>query len=177
MDPTAVPAYVALGSNLGDRAAHLARAVEALRSAPGAALTGLSSVYETEPVGGRRQGDYLNAVLALETTLTPQALLDLLLAVEARQGRVRSGVRNAARTLDLDLLLYGDQQVDTPGLVVPHPRLHERAFVLAPLAELAPECVHPILGETVAALARRMSDPTGVRRLEKQEVPSWPSSP
>jgi 2-amino-4-hydroxy-6-hydroxymethyldihydropteridine diphosphokinase len=176
MNPSAVQAYVALGSNLGDRAGHLAHAVAALRSAAGVEVTGLSSVYETDPVGGPRQGRYLNAVLSLETTLAPELLLDLLLAIEAREGRVRAGVRDAPRALDLDLLLYGDRSIDVPGLRVPHPRLHERAFVLAPLAEIAPGCVHPLLGETAAELARRLGR-GGVRRIEQEEAPSWPSSP
>ncbi len=168
---------MAIGSNLGDRARHLARAVAELRGAPGVEVTALSSVYETEPVGGPPQGRYLNAVVALRTELAPRALLDLLLAIEAREGRVRDGRRDAPRPLDLDLLLHGDATLDTPELVLPHPRLHERAFVLEPLAELAPERVHPVLGETFSALARRVRDPAALRRVAPEESQAWPSSP
>ncbi len=170
-------AYVALGSNLGERFVHLANAVTALREATGVEVASLSPVYETDPVGGPPQGPYLNAVVALRTDLEPRALLDLLLAIEAREGRVRDGRRNAARSLDLDLLLHGDAVLDTPELVLPHPRLHERAFVLEPLCDLAPGLVHPRLGETVAALARRVRDPAPVRRIAAQESFAWPSSP
>ncbi len=136
-----IGAYVALGSNLGDRAAHLEAAIAALRATPGIEVIALSSVRETEPVGGPPQGPYLNAVVALRTELAPRALLERLLEIEAAQGRERGPERNAPRTLDLDLLLYGDEKIDEPDLVVPHPRMHERAFVLEPLAELAPDLV------------------------------------
>ena len=170
-------AYVALGSNLGERSVHLANAVAALRRATGVEVASLSPVYETEPVGGPPQGPYLNAVVALRTDLEPRPLLDLLLAIEAREGRVRDGQRNAARSLDLDLLLHGNAVLDTPDLVLPHPRLYERAFVLEPLSDLAPELVHPSLGETVSTLARRVRDPARVRRIAAQESFAWPSSP
>jgi 2-amino-4-hydroxy-6-hydroxymethyldihydropteridine diphosphokinase len=148
-----VAAFVSLGSNLGDREAHLARALAGLRATPGVRALACSSLYETEPVGPPGQGPYLNAVARLETRLAPRALLARCLALERAAGRVRSGVRNEARTLDVDLLLYGDASIDEPGLVVPHPRLHERPFVLAPLRELAPEARHPGLGRSVAELA------------------------
>jgi len=156
-------AYVSVGTNLGDRAAHLQRAVASIAAAPGTRVVALSPIFETDPVGPPPQGAYLNAALRVETSLTPRALLDALLAIERAAGRER-GARNAARTLDLDLLLYGDRVIDEPGLVVPHPRLAERAFVLAPLAALAPDVVHPVLRETIAALAARVHDPVAVRR-------------
>ena len=146
-------AYVALGSNLGDRAAQLGAAVAGLAATPGARLLACSSLYETEPVGPPGQGPYLNAVVLLETSLAPRALLARLHELERAAWRTRSGVRNEARTLDLDLLLYGERCIDEPGLAVPHPRLHERPFVLAPLRELAPEALHPGLGRRVAELA------------------------
>jgi 2-amino-4-hydroxy-6-hydroxymethyldihydropteridine diphosphokinase len=148
-----VTAFVAIGSNLGDRERHLAAAVAGLRATPGVATLVCSQIYETAPVGPPGQGPYLNAVARLETSLAPRALLERCLALENAAGRVRSGVRNEARSLDLDLLLYGDRCIEEPGLYVPHPRLHERPFVLAPLRELAPERRHPRLGRRVAALA------------------------
>jgi 2-amino-4-hydroxy-6-hydroxymethyldihydropteridine diphosphokinase len=146
-------AFVALGSNLGDRAAHLAGALAGLRATRGISALRCSSLYETEPVGPPGQGPYLNAVVRLETRLAPRELLARLLALEAAAGRTRSAVRDEARTLDLDLLLFGERCLDEPDLRVPHPRLHERPFVLAPLRELAPRLRHPRLGRTVAELA------------------------
>lgn len=157
-------AYVALGSNLGARERHLAEAVAALRAAEGVREVVLSGVYETDPVGPGEQGPYLNAVARVVTSLTPRALLDRLLSIEAERGRARGPERNAARTLDLDLLLYGDRIVDEPGLEVPHPRMCERGFVLEPLRELAPELVPPGASESVEQLARRVRDPDAVRR-------------
>src|SRR5262245_41797673 len=158
-----VAAYVGLGSNIGDREARLAFAVAALRASAGTRVQALSPIYETEPVGGPAQGAYLNAVAALRTELAPRALLERLLAIEALAGRERGAVRDAPRTLDLDLLLYASRVVDEPGLRVPHPRLHERAFVLVPLRDVAPALVHPVLGETIERLAARVGPVTGVR--------------
>lgn len=147
-------AYVGLGSNLGDRAATLRRALELLAAEPGLAVVGVSSFVETEPWGYADQPWFLNAVCALETTLEPRALLERLLDVERRLGRTRGdGPRFGPRTVDLDLLLHGDAVVAEPGLQLPHPRLHERAFVLAPLAELAPELVVPGRGAVSDLLA------------------------
>jgi 2-amino-4-hydroxy-6-hydroxymethyldihydropteridine diphosphokinase len=150
-------AFVALGSNLGDRAALLAGALAGLRATPGVAALACSSIYETRPVGPPGQGPYLNAVARLETTLSPRALLERLFALEAAAGRARSGVRDEPRTLDLDLLLYGDRCIDEEGLCVPHPRLHERPFVLAPLRELAEAVRHPRLGRSVGELAEELA--------------------
>lgn len=160
-----VDAYLALGSNLGDREAHLAAAIEALRARPGVRVTAVSRVYETAPVGPPPQGPYLNAAVHLRTRLAPRELLAYLLEIEAAQGRQRSAGRWSARTLDLDLLFYGSLILDEPGLCIPHPHLHERAFVLEPLCELAPQLVHPQLGETVEALARKVRDPGAVVAL------------
>ena len=132
-------AYVALGSNLGDREQTLLAAAEALRNEPGVEVVAVSGLIETEPVGLLDQPRFVNGVAVLETTLSARALLEVLLDVERRVGRIREGVpAQGPRTLDLDLLLYGGAEIDEPGLRVPHPRLHERAFVLEPLAELAP---------------------------------------
>ncbi len=131
-------AYLGIGSNLGDRAAHLQGAVDALGRVDGVRIVGVSRVYETSPVGGPPQPDYLNAVVAVDTELTARALLGVAHEVEAAAERVRT-VRWGPRTLDVDVLLVGDERVDEPDLVVPHPRMAERAFVIVPLADLAPE--------------------------------------
>ena len=143
-------AYVAVGSNLGDRWARLAQAARALRAAPGVAVVRGSRVWDAAPLGPP-QPRYLNAVLELETTRTPSSLLALLRAAEAAAGRTRD-IHWGARTLDLDLLLVGDLHVREPGLTVPHPELARRRFVLAPLAELHPELVVPGLGVSVGRL-------------------------
>lgn len=163
-------AYVALGSNLGDRAGHLRRALEALRATPDVTRVEPSRVYETAPVGPAPQGPFLNAVARVETTLPPRALLDRLLAVERAEGRVRTGERWGPRTLDLDLLVYGEAVVSQPGLELPHPRLHERPFVLEPLAEIEPDLVHPTRGETVRALAARVREPGALRVWKGDET-------
>jgi len=136
-------AYVGLGANLGDREQNLRSALEALASVPRVQVVAVSSFRETEPVGYTDQPRFLNAAARLETSLTPRELLDALLQIERSLGRTRTGPRYGPRTIDLDLLLYGDESVDEPGLRVPHPRLAERAFVLEPLAELDPSLVVP----------------------------------
>jgi 2-amino-4-hydroxy-6-hydroxymethyldihydropteridine diphosphokinase len=146
-----VKAYVGVGSNLGDRWAKLALAGRELRREPRVAVLRASRVWDTAPLGPP-QPRYLNAALELEAALPPLALLEVLQRVERKAGRVRSGVRWAARTLDLDLLLYGDATIRGPRLVVPHPDLVARRFVLAPLAELCPERIVPGTGRSVAQL-------------------------
>ncbi len=152
-------AYIALGSNLGDRLATLRAAVAEI-AAFGAVLA-WSSVYETAPVGYAEQPPYLNAVVALETELTPLALLAGLHEIERRHGRVRSFL-NAPRTLDLDILLYDDRMVDESDVTIPHPRMHERGFVLVPLTEIAPDTVVPGRGETVASLLNGLGPVAGI---------------
>jgi 2-amino-4-hydroxy-6-hydroxymethyldihydropteridine diphosphokinase len=148
-------AYVALGSNLGDREATLLGAVDALAAEPGIDVVAVSRFFDTEPVGNLDQPRFLNGAAALETTLTARELLELLLAIERRFGRSREGVpAQGPRTLDLDLLLYGDAEIDEPGLSVPHPRLHERRFVLEPLADLDPGLEVPGRGRVEDILAR-----------------------
>jgi 2-amino-4-hydroxy-6-hydroxymethyldihydropteridine diphosphokinase len=146
-------AYVGLGANLGERENTLRAAVGALDDEDGIEVVALSTLRETEPVGVGDQPPFLNGAVALETTLAARELLDRLLAVEHRFGRVRVPGEHGPRTLDLDLLLYGDAEIDEPGLVVPHPRLQERRFVLEPLAELDPELVVPGRGDVRSLLA------------------------
>ena len=135
-------AYVALGANLGNPVGTLNSAIDMLKSLADTRLTASSSLYRTAPVGLHNQPDFINAVVALDTKLTPFALLEQLFAIEARFGRMRT-VKNAPRTLDLDLLLHGDVVCNDPQLTLPHPRMHLRAFVLAPLAEIAAEISIP----------------------------------
>jgi 2-amino-4-hydroxy-6-hydroxymethyldihydropteridine diphosphokinase len=136
-------AYVGLGSNLGDREAMLRSALEQLAAEPGVEVVGVSAFRDTAPVGIADQPRFLNAAAAVETLLSARELLDRLLGVERRLGRTREGPRFGPRTVDLDLLLYGDELIDEPGLEVPHPRLHERLFALEPLADLDPGLVVP----------------------------------
>jgi 2-amino-4-hydroxy-6-hydroxymethyldihydropteridine diphosphokinase len=154
--PMSVTAYVGLGSNLGDRRDYLERALAALAQRPGIVVVGVSTFRETEPVGGPTgQPHFLNGVVELQAELTASSLLDVLLRIEQDLGRVRSE-RFGPRTIDLDLLLYGDYMQASPRLTVPHPRLHERAFVLEPLAEIAPKVVHPVMGLSALELWQRL---------------------
>ncbi|WP_058235753.1 2-amino-4-hydroxy-6-hydroxymethyldihydropteridine diphosphokinase [Devriesea agamarum] len=158
-----VSAVLALGSNLGDRRAHLHHAVQLLDDAPGVRVTGVSPVFETDPVGGVDQDDFLNAVVAIETELGPDAVLDLAHAVEQDARRERL-VRWGPRTLDVDVIVWGDLITDDPVLTLPHPRAHERAFVLSPWLALNPEAVVPgAFGGAVADLVKRACDRDGVR--------------
>jgi 2-amino-4-hydroxy-6-hydroxymethyldihydropteridine diphosphokinase len=154
-----VRAYVGLGANLGDREVTIRRAVALVDELAGVEVVGVSSLRETEPWGPVEQPRYLNGAVAVETDVPPRGLLDALLEVERRLGRARDDEeRWGPRTIDLDLLLYGDLVLDEPGLDVPHPRLHERRFALEPLAELAPDALVPGRG-TVAELLRALGTP------------------
>ncbi|HET7743133.1 MAG TPA: 2-amino-4-hydroxy-6-hydroxymethyldihydropteridine diphosphokinase [Gaiellaceae bacterium] len=146
-------AYIGLGANLGPREDTLRLALELIAKEPGVEVVGVSSFRETDPVGVVEQPRFTNAAAALETTLSPRKLLDVLLDVERRLGRVRDGTRWGPRPIDLDLLLYSDEIVDEPGLRLPHPRLHERRFALEPLAELDPGLAIPGHGPVSALLA------------------------
>jgi 2-amino-4-hydroxy-6-hydroxymethyldihydropteridine diphosphokinase len=151
--------FVGLGANLGDARATLAAALGALSRLPQTRLVAHSALFRSAPVDAQGP-DFINAVAELDTSLEPSPLLEALQAIEATHGRERP-FRNAPRTLDLDLLLFGQRVIVEPGLVVPHPRLHERAFVLRPLAELAPDLLHPLLG----ALARLQTPGQEIERL------------
>lgn len=147
--------YVALGANLGDPIATVRAAISALRELPDCTLVAESSLYRTAPVGLKHQPDFINAVVALDSVSPAPTLMNQLFRIEEKFGRQRepSGARNLARTLDLDLLLYADQISADPALTLPHPRMHERAFVLAPLAEIAPDVIIPCHGSVVDLLA------------------------
>lgn len=161
-----VTAFIALGSNLDDPAAQVRTGLNALRGLPLTRLTAASALYRSAPVGYREQPDFVNAVAAVETGLAAAALLAQLLAIERSHGRVRA-FPNAPRTLDLDIVLYGETAIREPGLTIPHPRMHERAFVVVPLAEIAPQA--PVPGRGRVADLLPLVDATQVRRLDGED--------
>ena len=161
-----IMAYIGLGTNLGNRQANLQMALKELTTLPTMELCRVSSVYETAPVGMTDQPDFLNMVAQGETTLSPRELLDALLHIENKMGRTRT-VRWGPRVIDLDLLLYGDTQISLPGLTVPHPRLPERAFVLTPLAEIAPGLILPSSKETIENLSGKLGKTGNIRRVNR----------
>lgn len=157
--------HIGIGSNLGDRRANAREAIRRVATLPTTTVVRTSSFYETEPLGDAKPW-FVNAVVAVETTLAPEALLEALLAIEIAMGRRRApGERWGSRVIDLDVLLVGERVIDTPTLTVPHPELHQRRFVLAPLAEIAPDAVHPVLCCSVATLLATVADEKRVARL------------
>ena len=155
--------YLCLGSNLGDRRENLDKALDLLEQR--LKLKQVSSIYDTEPVGDTDQPRFLNLVCEVHTMLAPEDLLTLIKGIETRLGRIH-GKSNAPRPIDIDILLYDDKVVDTPDLVIPHPRMTERAFVLVPLAEIAPDVKHPVSGKTIRELLQMITETQGVLKLE-----------
>ena len=165
---TSFTVYLSLGSNLGDRHRNLGKAIELLSEK--VHMEAISSTYETEPVGYDDQPYFLNAVCRVSTSLEPRRILLLAKEIEARLGR-EPAFRNGPRVIDIDILLYDSQVMDTPDLTIPHPRLTQRAFVLAPLAELAPDLVHPVKGKRISELLGAV-DVGGVRKWDTNNTPS-----
>ena len=158
-----VTVYLGLGSNLGDRQENLDKALDLLSQR--LRVGQVSSIYDTEPVGNVNQPRFLNLVCQVYTTLAPTGLLTLAKGFELKLGRVPSK-SNAPRPIDIDILFYGDQVIETPELVIPHPRLTERAFVLVPLTEIAPDLVHPVNGKTIKELLQGITETQGVLKWE-----------
>jgi len=158
-----VTVYLGLGANMGDRQGNLDKALAFLSQR--LSVEKVSSIYDTEPVGNTNQPRFLNLVCRVTTSLTPAELLALAKGIELKLGRVLDK-RNAPRSIDIDILFYGDEVLEMPELTIPHPRLTERAFVLVPLAEIAPDMVHPVNGRTVKELLRAVTETQGVLKWE-----------
>ncbi len=159
---TRIKTYISAGSNLGDKTANIEYALDELADA--GRISQVSSYFETEPVGYANQPWFLNLAIEMETRLAPSELLRLCLGIEASRDRKRS-FPNAPRTLDLDILLYGDVVVREENLIIPHPRLSERRFVLEPLVQIAPDLLHPVLKQSIRSLLETCSDTSQVRQL------------
>ncbi len=157
-------AYLGIGSNLGDRAGNLRHAVNMIREVTGTSVTE-SSVFETEPWGFSADTRFLNMVVGMDTSLEPKALLSAILEIEISMGRIRNKSRYSSRIIDIDILLFGDLVLYEKQLQIPHPHLHERRFVLVPLAELAPDFIHPLFKQSVHSLLESCPDQSSVLKL------------
>ncbi len=158
-------AYIGFGSNIGDRLAHIQNAIRALSKTEGITLKKISSIYTTDPVGYEAQAQFLNGVAAIQTSLSPLSLLHTLKDIETTIGR-KHRIRWGPREIDLDILIYEDLCVQTEKLVIPHPEMHLRGFVLVPLTEIAPNLVHPVFQESIQTLRNRLEDDKSVLRKE-----------
>lgn len=158
-------AYIGFGSNIGDRLAHIQNAVHILSKTDGIILKKISSLYTTDPVGYEAQAQFLNGVTAIQTSLSPLSLLHTLKDIETAVGR-KHRIRWGPREIDLDILIYGDVYLQTEELVIPHPEMHLRGFVLVPLAEIAPDLVHPVFQKSIQTLLNRLEDGKSVLKKE-----------
>jgi 2-amino-4-hydroxy-6-hydroxymethyldihydropteridine diphosphokinase len=156
--------FLGLGTNLGDRQKNLDQALDKIAEVIGI-IVSRSSVYETEPWGFQSNDQFLNMVIRVETNLKPSGLLGRLLMIESLLGRLRDGKQYSSRIIDLDILLYGKQKIDTISLKIPHPRMHERRFVLIPLCEIAPDIVHPVFGKTISELLKECKNSGMVKKI------------
>lgn len=163
MRDKAVTAYLGLGSNMGNRFLHLREALRKLKNAPGVQISRTSPIYETEPVGGPRQPQYLNTVVEIVTDLEVKKLLKVCQEIENEMGRIRTE-RWGPRIIDIDILIYGDLVSSTKELTIPHPLFHEREFVLRPLADIVPDLVHPVLDVSIRELLDGVEE-SGVKRM------------
>jgi len=161
---TTATVYLSLGSNLGDRRANLITALNTLKQ--NVRIIKISAVYDTAPMENTNQGRFLNIAIEATTALTPRELLKFVKGIEWRMGRNLKAAPNSPRPIDIDILFYGDTIINAPALVIPHPRLHLREFVLAPLAEIAPDFVHPVLNKTIRELQIELGETQDVNRLE-----------
>lgn len=166
MPTTMHVAYIGFGSNIGDRLSHIQNAINTLSKTEGITLQKISSIYKTDPVGYEAQAQFLNGVAAIQTSLSPLSLLYTLKDIETVIGR-KHRIRWGPREIDLDILIYGDLCVQTEKLIIPHPEMHLRGFVLVPLAEIAPNLVHPVFQESIQTLLNRFEDGESVLKEEK----------